>query len=222
MTKTGPIRSRKTSAAQAADWPGLADAPGSPRRDLALKEASGEPAGRGPSQLGFDMGAYWQVPGPVEQAPASGSQSGPGHLMFAAATSTPPYVLAQPAVDERVRVGAQVRVGALGHRGDSGLHPRERAGRQQAVGGDRRVQVRVERVDPRAVEQAHVRVRHPVDGARAALALDVHQLAALVLRLGELARIVALRVVHALGVPDGVARLLLEVLRRALVLAKQP
>ena len=38
------------------DWPGLAEAWGSPRHDLALKEASGEPAGRRLRQLGLDMG----------------------------------------------------------------------------------------------------------------------------------------------------------------------
>ena len=42
------------SAAQAADWPRLAQAPGSLRRALALTEASGEPAGRGLSPLVFD------------------------------------------------------------------------------------------------------------------------------------------------------------------------
>ena len=42
------------SAAQAADWPRLAEAPGSLRRALALTEASGEPAGRRLSPLVFD------------------------------------------------------------------------------------------------------------------------------------------------------------------------
>eukprot|EP00964_Phaeocystis_antarctica_P015992 scaffold8850_cov72-Phaeocystis_antarctica.AAC.5 len=42
-------------AAQPADWPRLAEVPGSLRHDLALKEASGEPAGRGLSQLVFGI-----------------------------------------------------------------------------------------------------------------------------------------------------------------------
>eukprot|EP00964_Phaeocystis_antarctica_P105073 scaffold70154_cov40-Phaeocystis_antarctica.AAC.1 len=40
------------SPAQAADWPRLAEARGSLRHDLALKEASGEPAGRSLCHLG--------------------------------------------------------------------------------------------------------------------------------------------------------------------------
>eukprot|EP00964_Phaeocystis_antarctica_P034494 scaffold19634_cov18-Phaeocystis_antarctica.AAC.1 len=43
------------STAQAADRPKLARAWGSPRRDLALKAASGEPAGRSPSHLVSDI-----------------------------------------------------------------------------------------------------------------------------------------------------------------------
>ena len=43
------------TAAQAADWPRLVEAPGSLRHDLALKEASGEPAGWGLSQLVFGI-----------------------------------------------------------------------------------------------------------------------------------------------------------------------
>jgi len=42
------------SAAPAADWPRLAEAQGSLEHDLAPKEASGEPAGRGLSHLVFD------------------------------------------------------------------------------------------------------------------------------------------------------------------------
>ena len=45
------------SAAQTADWPKLAEAPGSLRRGLALRGASGEPAGRRLSNLVFDTGA---------------------------------------------------------------------------------------------------------------------------------------------------------------------
>ena len=45
------------SAAQAADWPKLADAPGSLRHALALREASGGPAARKLSQLVIDIGA---------------------------------------------------------------------------------------------------------------------------------------------------------------------
>eukprot|EP00964_Phaeocystis_antarctica_P130485 scaffold94350_cov62-Phaeocystis_antarctica.AAC.2 len=45
------------SAAQAADWPRLAEAQGSLRHGLSLKGASGEPAGRGLSRLVFHIGA---------------------------------------------------------------------------------------------------------------------------------------------------------------------
>ena len=45
------------SAAQADDWLRFAEARGSLQHDLAQKEASGEPAGRGPSQLAFGTGA---------------------------------------------------------------------------------------------------------------------------------------------------------------------
>ena len=48
------------SAAQAADWPRLAEARGSLRHDLALIGASGEPAGRGLSPLVFRIGASRQ------------------------------------------------------------------------------------------------------------------------------------------------------------------
>ena len=43
------------SAAQAADWPRLVEAPASLRHDLALRRASGEPASRGPSHLVFGI-----------------------------------------------------------------------------------------------------------------------------------------------------------------------
>ena len=43
------------SAAEAADWPRLAEAPGSLRHDFPLKAASGEPAGRSLCHLGFDI-----------------------------------------------------------------------------------------------------------------------------------------------------------------------
>ena len=56
MCKTRPIW--PASAAQAADWPRLAEARGSLRHDLALKGASGEPAGRGLSRLVFHVGAW--------------------------------------------------------------------------------------------------------------------------------------------------------------------
>eukprot|EP00964_Phaeocystis_antarctica_P160244 scaffold131712_cov60-Phaeocystis_antarctica.AAC.2 len=50
------------SAAQAAGWPRLAEAWGSRRHGPALREATGEPAGRGLSPLGFDAGldAAWR------------------------------------------------------------------------------------------------------------------------------------------------------------------
>eukprot|EP00964_Phaeocystis_antarctica_P105399 scaffold70427_cov57-Phaeocystis_antarctica.AAC.2 len=54
MWKTRPIW--PASAAQAADWPRLAEARGSLRHDLALEGASGEPAGRGLSRLVFHIG----------------------------------------------------------------------------------------------------------------------------------------------------------------------
>ena len=46
------------SAAQAADWPRLAQARGCLERDLALREAPGEPAGRGLSHLVNHIGAH--------------------------------------------------------------------------------------------------------------------------------------------------------------------
>ena len=52
MSKTRPVW--PASAAQAADWPAK------PRRDLAPKEASGEPAGRIVSRLVFGIGAHRQ------------------------------------------------------------------------------------------------------------------------------------------------------------------
>ena len=45
-------------AARAAGWPRLAEARGSLRRDLALQEASAEPAGEALSHLVFHIGAY--------------------------------------------------------------------------------------------------------------------------------------------------------------------
>ena len=56
MWKTRPVW--LASAAQAADWPGLAEAQGSLTQDLALKEASGEPAGRGLRHRVFLLGAH--------------------------------------------------------------------------------------------------------------------------------------------------------------------
>ena len=58
MWKTRPIW--PASAAQAADWPRLADVRGSLRHDLVLKGASGEPAGRGLSPLVFHIGESWK------------------------------------------------------------------------------------------------------------------------------------------------------------------
>ena len=46
------------NAVQAADWPRLAEAWGSLRRDLALRGASGAPAGRGLSPLVLDIGEH--------------------------------------------------------------------------------------------------------------------------------------------------------------------
>eukprot|EP00964_Phaeocystis_antarctica_P052797 scaffold30932_cov86-Phaeocystis_antarctica.AAC.1 len=59
MWETRPIW--PASAAQAADWPRLAEARGSLRHDLALKGASGEPAGRGLSPLVFHIGAVQRM-----------------------------------------------------------------------------------------------------------------------------------------------------------------
>ena len=53
MSKAPPVW---VSAPQAADCPRLAKALGSLRHGLALREASGEPAGRGLSYLGFHLG----------------------------------------------------------------------------------------------------------------------------------------------------------------------
>eukprot|EP00964_Phaeocystis_antarctica_P008188 scaffold4414_cov65-Phaeocystis_antarctica.AAC.8 len=52
-----PEPPRLASAAQAADWPRLAEASGSLSHDLALRDASGAPAGRGLSRLVLDIGA---------------------------------------------------------------------------------------------------------------------------------------------------------------------
>ena len=56
MSKPRPLW--PTRAAQAADWPRLAKARGSLRHGLALRAASGEPAGRRRSQLVFDTGPH--------------------------------------------------------------------------------------------------------------------------------------------------------------------
>ena len=56
MWKTRPIW--PASAAQAADWPRLAEARGSLRHNLALKGASGEPAGRVLTPLVFHIGGH--------------------------------------------------------------------------------------------------------------------------------------------------------------------
>ena len=63
MWKTRPTW--PASAAQAADWPRLADARGSLRHDLALKGASREPAGRGLSRLVFHLGDFGGMRGVV-------------------------------------------------------------------------------------------------------------------------------------------------------------
>ena len=55
MSRTGPMK--PVSAAQTADWPRLAETWGSLRRDLALRAASGEPAGRSLCHLVLDTGA---------------------------------------------------------------------------------------------------------------------------------------------------------------------
>ena len=55
MWRTQPVW--PASAAQLADWPRPTEAPGSLRHDLAPREASGEPAGRGLSRLVFHTGA---------------------------------------------------------------------------------------------------------------------------------------------------------------------
>eukprot|EP00964_Phaeocystis_antarctica_P015483 scaffold8560_cov66-Phaeocystis_antarctica.AAC.2 len=60
-----------SSAAQLADWPRLAAAPGSLRRDLALREAFGAPADRGLSNRVFDRDAYC----PVQPLPDGSFQS---------------------------------------------------------------------------------------------------------------------------------------------------
>ena len=59
MSKASPIW--PASAAQEADRPRLAEARGSLRHDLALKGASGEPAGRGLSRLVFHMGVRLEL-----------------------------------------------------------------------------------------------------------------------------------------------------------------
>ena len=51
-----PIWLASSSAAHAADWPRLAKARGSLEYNQALIEASGEPAGRGPSHVAFHIG----------------------------------------------------------------------------------------------------------------------------------------------------------------------
>ena len=55
MSETSPIW--PASAARAADWPRLAEVWDSLRHDLALKAASGAPAGRRLCQLVFDRGS---------------------------------------------------------------------------------------------------------------------------------------------------------------------
>ena len=55
--------------AQAADWPRLAGAWRSLRRDLALREAYGDPAGRGLSHLVSHIGVPGQSPVPQQPVP---------------------------------------------------------------------------------------------------------------------------------------------------------
>ena len=57
MPETRPVWPARAS--QEADWPRLAEARGSLRRDLALKAASRAPAGRRLSQLDFDLGGHY-------------------------------------------------------------------------------------------------------------------------------------------------------------------
>jgi hypothetical protein len=63
--------------AQAADWPRLAEAPGSLRHDLALKEASGEPASRGLSHLVLHIGARRTTSGLVYHELRRGTGAAP-------------------------------------------------------------------------------------------------------------------------------------------------
>ena len=56
-TTTRPVWLRPASAAQPADWPRLAAAPGSLRHDLALRAASEQPAGRRLSHIVVGIGA---------------------------------------------------------------------------------------------------------------------------------------------------------------------
>ena len=58
MLETRPIWPAGAADWRATDGPRLAEARGGLEHDLALKEASGEPAGRGLSHLAFDTGAY--------------------------------------------------------------------------------------------------------------------------------------------------------------------
>eukprot|EP00964_Phaeocystis_antarctica_P096254 scaffold62596_cov54-Phaeocystis_antarctica.AAC.2 len=75
MCKTRPIW--PASAAQAADWPRLAEAQGRLRHGLSLKGASGEPAGRGLSRLVFHIALR---PAPIEHGTHArvGQQGPPG------------------------------------------------------------------------------------------------------------------------------------------------
>eukprot|EP00964_Phaeocystis_antarctica_P124321 scaffold87986_cov66-Phaeocystis_antarctica.AAC.2 len=77
------------SAAQPAGWPRLVEAPASQRHALALRGASGEPAGRRLShpvfQLGRPLSAPERAPGCPERRPASANQPlRPGRRLQAA------------------------------------------------------------------------------------------------------------------------------------------
>ena len=75
MRKTRPVW--PVRAAQAADWLSLAEAPGSLRPDLALREASEEPAGRSLSHLVFHTGARRTTSGLVYHELQRGTGAAP-------------------------------------------------------------------------------------------------------------------------------------------------
>ena len=83
MWKTRPIW--PASAAQAADWPRLAEAQGSLRHDLSLNGASGEPAGRGLSRLVFHIAqhpaALGRVAVQVAQVAVVGAEVAPARAL---------------------------------------------------------------------------------------------------------------------------------------------
>ena len=113
---------------QSADWPRLAEAPGSPRLDLALREASGAPAGpTAESHLAYGAGA---TPSPCRTASSS-----------------------RPTCQVRVRVRARARVRVRVRE-----RVRARVHHVEVLVGDRPCAVRIEpieqglQVDARRVE----------------------------------------------------------------------